>query len=111
MQFDEYQKRAVTTAVYPKEFAVPYLTLGLAGEAAEVANKVKKIIRGDYNNDPDKLSEVKEAISKECGDVLWYLAVLIDELGVSFDSVAKDNLDKLAARADAGTLKGSGDDR
>ena len=90
---------------------MPYLTLGLAGEAAEVANKVKKIIRGDYDNNPEEMNKVKSAISKECGDVLWYLAVLVDELGVEFNEVAQSNLDKLAARKDSGTLKGSGDDR
>ena len=46
MELSEYQKQSVTTAVYPKEHALPYLALGLAGEAAEVANKVKKILRG-----------------------------------------------------------------
>ena len=57
MKLNDYQSKAVTTAVYPKDKALPYLALGLSGEAAEVANKVKKILRGDYDNDPEKAEE------------------------------------------------------
>ena len=111
MEFNEYQNRACTTAVYPAAQALPYLALGLAGEAAEVANKVKKVIRGDYDNDPAKAEEVLGAIALELGDVLWYVAVLSRELDTDLGLVAAGNLDKLASRAEAGTIKGSGDDR
>lgn len=111
MNFNEYQEKAITTAVYPKHQALPYLALGLAGEAAEVANKVKKVIRGDYNDDPEKAEVALDAIAKELGDVLWYVAVLASELDTSMGSVAASNIDKLAARKAEGTLKGSGDDR
>jgi len=111
MELNEYQSKAITTAIYPKEQALPYLALGLSGEAAEVANKVKKILRGDYDNDPEKSEEALNAIAMELGDTLWYIAVLASELGASLDSVANSNVAKLAARAKLNTLKGSGDDR
>ena len=111
MNFNEYQEKAVTTAVYPPQHALPYLALGLAGEAAEVANKVKKVLRGDYDDDPARAEEALTSIAAECGDVLWYLAVLTRELDTNLDTVAAANIDKLRARQEAGTLKGSGDDR
>jgi NTP pyrophosphatase (non-canonical NTP hydrolase) len=111
MKLNDYQSKAVTTAVYPKDNALPYLALGLSGEAAEVANKVKKILRGDYDNDPEKAEKALDAIAMELGDTLWYIAVLASELDTSLDSVANSNLAKLAARAKLNTLKGSGDDR
>lgn len=111
MRLNDYQTKAVTTAVYPKDKALPYLALGLSGEAAEVANKVKKILRGDYDNDPEKAEEALNAITMELGDTLWYIAVLASELDADLDLIAISNLDKLAARAEANTIKGSGDDR
>ena len=111
MKLNDYQSKAVTTAVYPKDNALPYLALGLSGEAAEVANKVKKILRGDYDNDPEKAEEALHNISMELGDTLWYIAVLASELDTNLELVATSNLEKLAARAEANTIKGSGDDR
>ena len=111
MNFNDYQDKAVTTAVYPPHKALPYLTLGLVGEAAETANKVKKVLRGDYDNDPEKAEEVLSAIAMELGDTLWYIAVLARELDTNLDTIAAANLDKLAARQQSGTLKGTGDDR
>jgi NTP pyrophosphatase (non-canonical NTP hydrolase) len=111
MEFDEYQRKTKETAIYPRDnlmTALSYATLGLVGEAGEIANKVKKIIRdqsGDINQD------VKDKLGKELGDVLWYVSALATELGVSLSSVASDNLDKLLSRKERGTLKGSGDNR
>lgn len=107
---DDYQARALTTAIYPgrgEVMGLAYAALGLAGEAGEVANKVKKILRGDRPLD----ETAKAVISKEVGDVMWYLAAVADELGVSLGEVAESNLAKLAARAEQGTIKGDGDDR
>lgn len=108
MELTEYQQQAVTTAIFPEEFAVMYLTLGLTGEAGEVAEKVKKIIRdsgGDITE--DDISTLK----KELGDVLWYLSVFADRLGITLDEVAATNLAKLKSRQQRDVLKGSGDDR
>lgn len=102
MHFNEYQKQASTTAVYPEISGLSYLTLGLAGEAGETANKVKKIIRncGGVLND-----EARAVIMDEISDVLWYAAMLSAEIGYDFDDVAQHNLDKLAERAKKNELK------
>jgi len=111
MTFDEYQKKAIQTALNRKpDFwtAGVYRTLGLVGEAGEVAEKMKKIIR-----DKDgKVSAIdKKEIIKEMGDVLWYLQALADYLGVPFEEVAKANLKKLHSRQRRGKIGGSGDNR
>ena len=111
MNFNEYQEKAKDTAVYPAQHALPYLALGLAGEAAEVSNKVKKVLRGDYDHCPEAAEEALAGIAKELGDVLWYVAVLADELDTKMDVIAAANIDKLANRKAEGTLKGSGDER
>ena len=105
---DMYQKVALTTAIYPREQAIIYPTLGLTGEAGEVANKVKKIIRdgSDKNNE-----ELVQTISAEIGDCLWYIAVLASDIGVKLSDIASDNLIKLEKRKEKGTIHGSGDDR
>ena len=105
---DMYQKVARTTAIYPREQAIIYPTLGLTGEAGEVANKVKKIIRDDGN----KINEgLVQEISAEIGDVLWYIAVLADDIGCKLSDIANANLVKLANRKEKGTIHGSGDKR
>ena len=105
---DMYQQVAKTTAIYPREQAIIYPTLGLTGEAGEVANKVKKIIRDGTNKNNENL--VQE-ISSEIGDVLWYIAVLADDVGVKLSDIANNNLIKLENRKKKGTIHGSGDDR
>ena len=109
MEFDFYQQRTGETAVYPNVGSnFIYTTLGLSGEAGEVAEKVKKIVR-DRGGVPTE--EDREAIAKELGDVLWYVAQLCSELGLSMDDVALGNLAKLASRQQRGVLQGSGDNR
>ena len=109
MDFNTYQKKARLTAQYPNLGSNNiYPTLGLVGEAGEVAEKVKKVIR-DKNGLFDEESIV--GIKKELGDVLWYLSNLCTELGFSFDDVALQNLEKLKLRAINGRISGSGDDR
>src|SRR5210317_2502779 len=98
-----YQQKACSTAIFPKETALAYLTLGLSGEAGEIANKAKKLIRDGDN--PDK----REEIGKELGDVCWYLAVLAEELGMNLGKVMEDNIEKLSSRKARGVLGGSGD--
>ena len=109
MDFNTYQKKARLTAQYPNLGSNNiYPTLGLVGEAGEVAEKVKKVIR-DKNGLFDEESIV--GIKKELGDVLWYLSNLCTEFGFSFDEVALQNLEKLKLRAINGRISGSGDDR
>jgi NTP pyrophosphatase (non-canonical NTP hydrolase) len=105
---DMYQKVALTTAIYPREQAIIYPTLGLTGEAGEVANKVKKIIRDGSNKDDDSLvSEIKS----EIGDCLWYIAVLASDFNIKLSDIASTNLEKLANRKKNNTIQGSGDAR
>ena len=102
---DDYQIEARKTAVYPSETALQYLSLGLASEAGEVAGKVAKYYRRDDDDFPI------EDIVLELGDVLWFISELASLLGVSLSEVAEENLDKLQARRENGTLKGTGDHR
>jgi NTP pyrophosphatase (non-canonical NTP hydrolase) len=109
MNFEEYQKKSRKTALYPgvgSNFVYP--TLGLAGEAGEVAEKVKKIIRDDGG---EILPEKKKEISKELGDVLWYVSQIATEVGLSLDDVAKENIEKWYSRLERGKIGGSGDNR
>ena len=99
---NSYQEQAKTTAIFPPDKALEYLSLGLAGEAGEVANKVKKIIR-------DKKLNVD--VGGEIGDVLWYCAMLADYFDINLGKIMEDNLDKLQSRKTRGVLGGSGDTR
>lgn len=110
MTFEEYQKQALTTVLSTGDSFKDLLhwVLGLNGEAGEVAEKLKKIIR-DKNGvitEEDKLE-----MAKELGDVLWYIAVFAHDLGVPLDDIAGANLAKLKSRKDRGKLSGSGDNR
>ncbi len=104
LAFNEYQRRAMTTAIYPENAAVVYPALGLASEAGEFAGKVKKIIRD--SNVPSN-----EELAAELGDVLWYIAACANDLNLTLGDIALGNLSKLEKRAKSGTLGGSGDNR
>ena len=109
MELNEYQKRALSTAIYPLDSEIIYPALGLCGEAGEVAEKIKKVIRdkgGDFS-DPITINE----IAKELGDVLWYLSAIANDLGLDLNTVAHMNLDKLQRRRKKKTLNGNGDNR
>ena len=108
MQLDDYQENAKKTAIYAPEHKIMYPALGLAGEAGEVANKVKKLIRDGEDTMPH---DWKEQLASEIGDVLWYCAALASDLDMSLSVIAKQNKDKLEARLKKGTIQGSGDKR
>ena len=110
MTLNEYQAHAATTAMYPGAGGIvglAYTTLGLTGEAGEVANKTKKILRGDGGS----LEDRKKAIVKELGDVLWYLAMTAQECDVTLEDVAVINVDTLRSRHERGVIQGDGDNR
>jgi NTP pyrophosphatase (non-canonical NTP hydrolase) len=109
MDFQQYQDAVKKTAIYPKQgHNLSYLTLGLTGEAGEVADKLKKIIRDQEG----QLSEAnRKELIKELGDVFWYLAMLCWELHVSLEEVASANIEKLLDRKARGVLGGQGDNR
>ena len=114
MNFIQYQKRAKETLVKnnnEEALLIARLALGLTGEAGEVAEKVKKYLRDCNIEDPATVLGLSETVFKELGDCLWYIANLADVLGLDIDSIAKDNLKKLASRKERGTIRGSGDNR
>ena len=111
MDFDEYQKKALTTAKITYDDPLLQRTIwamGVSGEAGEVIEKWKKIVA--YKD--GKISEEDLAeLAKELGDVVWYVAVLADSLGLSFSEVMSNNLKKLADRNKRCVIKSSGDNR
>ena len=109
MTFADYQQRSRATAVYPGAGDnLLYPTLGLCGEAGEVAEKVKKMVRDDAGV---LTPERREALAKELGDVLWYVAQVATEADLDLGVIAGANLEKLLSRQERGVLQGSGDER
>jgi len=109
MNFDEYQKKASETAVFPKiRESYVYPTLGLVGETGEFVEKIKKIFR-DKNGKISKKD--KKKIVKELGDILWYLSQVAKELDITFEEIAQKNIKKLSSRKKRGKLHGEGDNR
>jgi NTP pyrophosphatase (non-canonical NTP hydrolase) len=109
LTLNDYQKSALkTTRGHDQPDEMLHLVLGLVGETGEVAEKFKKLVR-DKNSDVAQLD--LDDMKKELGDVLWYLAVLADYLGVPLEEIGNKNLAKLADRQKRGVLKGSGDNR
>lgn len=122
--FRDYQDLSADTAVYPGKGSLVgllYVGLGL-GEQGEIQGKIKKILRDDF---PDcELGDIgfnhtaryltqdkKDALKKELGDILWYVAQTATELDLDLGEIASANIDKLQSRKERGVLKGSGDDR
>jgi NTP pyrophosphatase (non-canonical NTP hydrolase) len=96
LSFEEYQAEAKQTALYPRRLNnLEYPTLGLAGEAGEVANIVKKIQR-DFGG--EITAETRRKLKDELGDVLWYISACADELGLTLQEIAEFNVEKLAQR-------------
>lgn len=110
MTLDEYQKEALVTAIWSGDQLkdLSHWVLGITGEAGEIAEKVKKIIR---DNDGNVSADNKKELVKEMGDVLWYLAVLCEHLGYKFDDVGTVNISKLRDRQKRDKISGSGDNR
>lgn len=109
MDFNQYQIEAEKSAGYPDIGArFVYPALGLAGEAGEVVEKVKKIFR---NHQGVVTDAYKEEIKKELGDVLWYVAMLSYDFGFKLEDVAKTNLEKLASRVERKVVNSEGDNR
>lgn len=110
MTFDDYQRKAPLTLVsYPDPLMdMTIMVLGIAGESSEIAEKWKKLLA---YRDGNITKEDKQEMAKELGDVLWYLTVFADKLGLSMDDIATQNIEKLASRQRRSKLKGSGDNR
>ena len=109
MRLSEYQRDSRATAIYPGAGNnLLYPTLGLCGEAGEVAEKVKKMLRDDAGTLTDAR---RAALAAELGDVLWYVAQVATEAGLELDAIAAQNLVKLRLRMESGALTGDGDER
>jgi NTP pyrophosphatase (non-canonical NTP hydrolase) len=108
VELSEYQRRSRRTAGYPRDAWLTYPALGLAGEAGEVAEHAKRVLRDDGAR---LTEERREAMCRELGDVLWYAAQLATELELDLDDIAAGNLEKLFSRQRRGVLQGAGDDR
>lgn len=108
MELNEYQQAALSTAIYPNDGKISYLALAICGEAGELADKVKKVLRDKkgqfYNAD-------LTAIAMELGDILWYAANLSATLGYELSDIARLNIEKINGRVERGTIHGSGDNR
>ena len=105
---NHYQVLANETAIYPENQRIIYPALGLNGEAGEVADKVKKVLR---DNDGNFTDEKKAEIAKELGDVLWYVSTCARDIGYTLEQIANMNIEKLRSRQLRGQLNGSGDNR
>ena len=112
MTFKDYQKLAKRTMKKgnnSKKEIIVRMTLGLVGESGEVAEKVKKWMRGDI-----PFSILRNKIANELGDVLWYLSILCSAkygFNLDLDSIAEENIKKLQDRQKRNKLKGNGDNR
>ena len=108
MTVNEYQNKAIETAIYSEENKIIYPTLGLAGETGEVAEKIKKVLRDSKGIFTD---EKKLEIIFELSDVMWYCAALARDLGYTLEEVCKMNIEKLQSRKERNKISGSGDNR
>jgi NTP pyrophosphatase (non-canonical NTP hydrolase) len=109
MDFNEYQQKSRKTARYPAiGHPVIYPTLGLVNEAGEVAGKIKKVFR---DKGGQISADTRQALQAELGDVLWYLAQVSTELGLTLDQVAEANIAKLYDRLERDKIHGDGDVR
>lgn len=95
MKAREYQRAARTTAIYPAAAGIYYPALGLAGEVGEIANKVKKIIRGDVT-----LEQRRDDLKAELGDVMWYVAATASDLGLDLRDLAKEAAERPKLKGD-----------
>lgn len=108
MTGNEYQTKAIETAIYDEKYGIIYPVLGLAEEAGEVAGKLSKIIR---DNGGVVTEAHREQFLKEIGDVLWFTAAALRDLGYTMEEAMEANIAKLASRQERDVLKGEGDDR
>lgn len=110
MTFDEYQQKAPTTAIHHNDPLMDKTiwVLGIAGEAGEVVEKWKKLVA---YRDGKITEEDRTELAKEVGDVLWYMALFAESMGLSLDDIATQNLAKLASRKERDVVRGQGDNR
>ena len=107
MEAKEYEKFMSTSKVY-EDLPIIYPALGLNGEAGEVADKVKKVLRDNNGIFEEK---IKQDILKELADTLWYIWATADDMGYTLSDVFETGIKKVKERQETNTVHGSGDDR
>ena len=93
MTVNEYQRLAMSTlnpALDRKEVLINSV-MGLCGESGEAIDIVKKWLAQGHALD-------KERLTKELGDVAWYLAEAATALDIPLESIFQENLEKLKKR-------------
>lgn len=109
MKLNEYQEQA---REFRLESANPiYAAMNLGAEAGEVQGKISKAIRDGFPTDPDKIAKWNDALAHELGDVLWSLAAIADDNGLTLEEIAQMNIEKLSDRKTRNVISGSGDNR
>ena len=119
MELNQYQERAMTTCMESSR-NYSYMSGNLSAEVGELQGKVNKAQRKGllkFREDghivwigtQTDLTQFETELAKEAGDVLWQLSGLCSVMGWELEDVAQMNLDKLAARKEAGTIVGNGD--
>jgi NTP pyrophosphatase (non-canonical NTP hydrolase) len=102
MELNDYQELAVDMKLPTAD--MDYLLLGLVGEVGEFYSPIAKAIRDD--------TEIEDnLLKKELGDILWFIATISSELGLTLNDIAEANIKKLQSRKLRGTIGGSGNDR
>lgn len=97
MILNDYQK-AVARTMNKNDYALANYSMGLAGEAGEVVDILKKHLF--HGHELDTLEVVKEL-----GDVMWYVSAIANELQIDLDMVARLNVEKLEKRYPKGFSK------
>ncbi|MDN5819786.1 MAG: nucleoside triphosphate pyrophosphohydrolase family protein [bacterium] len=113
MNIQDYSKQAMSTDVFERTDSIsdPGMlekVFGLVGEAGEVAEKFKKLLRDKGGEATD---EDKKEIAKELGDILWYVNSVANYLDYDLEQIATMNLEKVLSRQQRGMTTGSGDNR
>ena len=110
-----YQENAGTfwlgdVELKPSAFSLLYISNALNEEAGEVAGDIKKMVRDEFF--ADRISaDQRQRIALECGDVLFYLSMMGEAIGLDLERIAAVNIDKLTDRKKRDKIKGSGDNR
>lgn len=118
MELNEYQKRAMSTCLDSSRNYV-YMAEGLVGEVGEFTSKVAKMVRKNQAIVSDNHLFISEetqeenmkGLKAELGDILWFVSGIAEVLGWDLDSVAQDNIKKLASRQKRNVIDGNGDNR
>ena len=109
MELNEFQKKALATRLHTAN--KEYIRNGLVAEVGEYMGHYSKMQRDGHKWGFDEFSNNARLRRKEIGDILWFVAALAEDEGMSLDLVAEEVISKLQDRKNRGVLQGSGDER